>query len=396
MEEFNIPETEYSSATYRDRPELKFSPIATGGWVNQSEQLTSWLQTIDRNLEVIEMEAGAIARGTHRDTQVLVLRGISDLAKEKDSVDSDDSDWRGYAASNAATLFATLMQRGMPEIFTPTDPPKIQTKEPQAQTTLAKQVGNIERQLRSADDTADGADEVVEELSSLISETDMQLTTCRPGQSLNIIPEDRLDTYLYSEFVSELEIVQEDIEEDDSTHNQARSGLGVWNRLKTLHRLSYGISHVESESGDFAVDVFPAEHLALAASEEPSSQAELELYITRNGDVPRTKFFYPIISSQSENVLIDTQLKACARDSLRQDEVSRMSFDLTENGSPAVMEWGRPVWGQQDEIRIDIYTSHREIDLQSADLNECVDTIEQESTTQPISVEVKLLGDPPA
>jgi nucleoside phosphorylase len=96
-------------------PRLRWGDVATGGKVVNSPAFREALHQLNRKLLAVEMEAEGFLEAcvaSQRKCRAMVVRGISDLAVNKERTDADKSaPWRERAATAAAAFVVTFLQR---------------------------------------------------------------------------------------------------------------------------------------------------------------------------------------------------------------------------------------------------------------------------------------------
>jgi nucleoside phosphorylase len=115
-----------SSGILRSSPNIVKCDLASGPVVAASEDFGTWIQSGNRNVKALEMEAAGFLRAiaSHpTSAKALVIRGISDFGnKEKTALDQvNDGAIRELAMHNALDLVWTIAETGRLDIPTPQD-----------------------------------------------------------------------------------------------------------------------------------------------------------------------------------------------------------------------------------------------------------------------------------
>lgn len=137
----------------RSEPDYLIAPLADGDAIGAGEAFAQWLRQHNRFPGALEMEAGGAARmvSPSKQTDILVVRGISDLADERKrdldataGVGVDRGAWRRYATLNAFDLLAALVTNPAFPWTTPRT-----AAEPEELHRLQLAVEKLERQFGS-------------------------------------------------------------------------------------------------------------------------------------------------------------------------------------------------------------------------------------------------------
>jgi hypothetical protein len=136
-----------TEAYYNPPPVVHKRHIASGGLIVTSTEFSKQLESHNRNMAAVEMEAAGVLLAVKRTDGVnsVILRGISDFAdEEKSSLDTMGGGlWRQCATYAAASCLAYFLKGGYLETIV-TESPTAQPVESTADQTKDKQVSALE------------------------------------------------------------------------------------------------------------------------------------------------------------------------------------------------------------------------------------------------------------